>query len=215
MDNETLMTTATETAEGADASTQATQDAATAAATEGQQTAATEQTAAAPAEQQPGEQQPKPTEAPESYEFKPVEGANVAPEVLESFAGIAKKHGLPQDVAQDVLNTMAPAIAAQQQAQIAAITAEWGQQAAADQEYGGDKLQENLATAKKALDAFGTPEFTKLLNESGLGNHPEVIRVFYRAGKAISEDSKLVTGRQTSGQASDARRLYAASNMNP
>jgi hypothetical protein len=57
-----------------------------------------------------------------------------------------------------------------------------------DQEFGGEKLSENLSVAKKALDAFGTPELRKLLDDSGLGNHPEVIRMMYRAGKAISED---------------------------
>jgi hypothetical protein len=49
--------------------------------------------------------------------------------------------------------------------------------------------------AKKALDAFGTAELRSLLNESGLGNHPEVIRFMFRAGKAISEDS-MVTGNK-------------------
>jgi hypothetical protein len=55
--------------------------------------------------------------------------------------------------------------------------------------------------AKKALDAFGTTELRSLLNESGLGNHPEVIRFMFRAGKAISEDS-MVTG--TKGEAKSA-----------
>lgn len=212
MTTESLMTAAPQTTEGAAASPEATQSAATAAATDGQQTAAPEQTAAAPAQQPQTEEQPK---APENYEFKPIDGVDVAPEVLESFTGIAKELGLTQDAAQKVLDKMAPALQSRQLAQVEAIRAEWGQQSTTDQEFGGDKLQENLAVAKKALDTFGTPELAKLLNESGLGNHPEVIRVFYRAGKAISEDSKLVTGRQPSGQASDARRLYAASNMNP
>ena len=57
-----------------------------------------------------------------------------------------------------------------------------------DKEFGGEKLSENLSTAKKALDQFGTPELRSLLNESGLGNHPEFIRFMFRAGKSISED---------------------------
>ena len=54
----------------------------------------------------------------------------------------------------------------------------------------------------------------RVLEESGLGNHPEVIRVFYRAGKAISED-RFVAGQAGKTNQGDARRLYAASNMNP
>ena len=53
-----------------------------------------------------------------------------------------------------------------------------------------------------------------MLNESGLGNHPEVIRLFYRTGKAMSEDS-LIVGAASKGLSKDARNLYAASNMNP
>jgi hypothetical protein len=33
------------------------------------------------------------------------------------------------------------------------------------------------------------------LNDTGLGNHPEVLRVFVRAGKAISQDS-VIPGKE-------------------
>jgi hypothetical protein len=68
-----------------------------------------------------------------------------------------------------------------------------------DKEFGGDKLSENLGVAKKALDAFGTAELRSLLNQSGLGDHPEVIRFMYRAGKAISED-RFVGGAPAVGK---------------
>jgi hypothetical protein len=57
-----------------------------------------------------------------------------------------------------------------------------------DPEFGGEKFEENLGIAKKALDAFGSPELTEYLQLSGAGNHPEVIRAFVKVGKAISED---------------------------
>ena len=63
------------------------------------------------------------------------------------------------------------------------------------------------------LDAFATPEFRQLLEQTGMGNHPEVIRTFYRAGKAISEDG-LVSGSAPKAPR-DARSLFPASNMNP
>ena len=43
--------------------------------------------------------------------------------------------------------------------------------------------------AKKSLEAFGSDSLKSLLQETGFGNHPEIIRFMYRAGKAISEDS--------------------------
>lgn len=209
MTTETLMTEAPQTPEGAAASTQATQEGATAAPAEGQQTAAPEQTAAAPA------QQPEQPQVPESYEFTVPDGVQLLDGAKEAYAEIAKELKLTSEQAQAAFEKLAVKGQANQQAQLAKLSAEWGQQSSTDQEFGGDKLQESLAVAKKGLETFGTPELKKLLNESGLGNHPEIIRAFYRAGKAVSEDSNLVTGRQAPAQASDARRLYSASNMNP
>ncbi len=134
--------------------------------------------------------------------------------VVGAFSEVAKELNLTQDNAQKVLDKMAPVIAARQVEQLQAASAGWADAAKADKEFGGDKLAENLGVAKKAMDAFATEELRALLNESGLGNHPEVIRMFYRAGKAISEDS-FVSGQGGKSNQGDARRLYAASNMNP
>lgn len=71
---------------------------------------------------------------------------------------------------------------------LSAAKSEWIEQSKVDKEFGGDKLKENLAVANKALKAFGSPELVALFEQSGLGDHPEIIRVFYRAGKTISED---------------------------
>jgi len=90
---------------------------------------------------------------------------------------------------------MGPQLASRQESQIKAIRNQWVEASTTDKEFGGEKLTENLSVAKKALDAFGSPELRTLLNESGLGNHPEIIRILYRAGKAISED-QMVSGNK-------------------
>lgn len=131
----------------------------------------------------------KPQGAPEKYEFVAPEGKQFDAEIIGNFSDVAKELNLTQEAAQKLVETMGPKIAERQLAQVEAIRNEWAQAAQVDKEYGGDKLQENLAVAKKALDSFGTPELRSLLNESGLGNNPEVIRFMYRAGKAISEDT--------------------------
>ena len=109
---------------------------------------------------------------------------------------------------------MAPVLASRQEAHIAEARAQWAADSKADKEFGGDKLQENLAVAKKARDAFATPALVELLDQSGLGDHPEVIRFFVKAGKAISDDN-FVGGGQGSTQPATAQKLYSASNMNP
>lgn len=218
MTTETLMTEATTTTEGTTASEQATQQSATGADGGGQQQQATEGQGAqgqqAEGTKTEGGQEKKPEGAPESYEFKAPDGVSFDEGVIGAFSEVAKDLNLPQDQAQKVLDKMAPVIAARQLEQLEAARVEWADAAKADKEFGGEKLTENLGTAKKALDAFATPELRVLLDQSGLGNHPEVIRMFYRAGKAISED-RFVSGQGGKSNQGDARRLYAASNMNP
>lgn len=126
--------------------------------------------------------------APEKYEFKAPEGREYDAEVINNFSEVAKELNLSQDAAQKLLDKMAPIVEQRQIQQIEQVRTQWADASKNDKEFGGEKLQENLAVAKKALDQFGTPELRTLLNESGLGNHPDVIRFMFRAGKAISED---------------------------
>ncbi|MFJ1253419.1 protease [Cupriavidus sp. CuC1] len=207
MSTETLMTetTATTTTEGQPAS-ETTGTPATAAEQPGQQQQATEgqTTETAKPAGEGGEstsEQAKPQGAPEKYEFKAAEGQpQFDTQVIEQFSEVARELNLPQDAAQKVLDKMAPVLAARQADALEAARTQWAETAKVDKEFGGDKLNENLAVAKKALDQFGTPELRTLLNESGLGNHPEVLRVFYRAGKAISEDRFVPGGAGGKGQ---------------
>jgi len=158
---------------------------------------------AAKAGEKPGDQPPSILGAPESYDFKSeAVGKDVKFDdgVLGAFTDVAKELNLTQDAAQKVIDKVAPTIVQRQIEQVQAIQNEWAATAIADKEYGGSNLQENLSVAKKALDAFGTPALQELLNQSKLGNHPEVIRFMYRAGKAISTD-KYVGPSQGAGAA--------------
>lgn len=126
--------------------------------------------------------------APEKYEFKAPEGLDFDAELIANYSEIAKELNLSQDAAQKILDKMSPVVEQRRLQQIEQVRTEWADASRMDKEFGGEKLSENLAVAKKALDQFGTPELRTLLNTSGLGNHPDVIRFMYRAGKAISED---------------------------
>lgn len=202
MNAETLMTDAATTTDSAPAS-QPAADPATVAADVVTQPAG-QATDAAPAGEAKADD--KPQGAPESYEFNPPEGREFDADVLGVFSEAAKEANLSQESAQKVLDKIAPALAAKQERMMEAARAEWVESAKADKEFGGDKLAENVAVAKKALEAFGTPELTALLNESGLGNHPEIIRAFYRAGKAISEDG-FVAGRGSGAAPADPAKV--------
>lgn len=171
-----------------------------------------------PPENQEGEQDnPKAdaeSEVPEKYDFKPPEGMEFDEETINLYAEAAKEAGLSQEKADIILGKIAPHLAQQQIKAVEKASAEWEAASRADPEFGGDKLNENLSVAAKAIEQFATPELKTLLNESRLGNNPEVIRLFYRVGKAISEDGFVsATGAP---QNSDARALFPnTKNLNP
>lgn len=193
--SETLMTEANQPNEG---DTQQPVDATTEQSTEA--TTETEQQAESVQDQQDSDESSAESEtsesetpegAPEQYEFN----AKVAdapeeldPEVLTAFGEVAKDLDLPQEAAQKVLDKVAPVIQARQAKAVEQARADWATESQSDEEFGGENLGANLEIAKSSLNAFGTDAFKSLLSESGLGNHPEVIRFMYRAGKAISED---------------------------
>ena len=116
--------------------------------------------------------------------------------------------GLTQEAAQKLAEKrVAGKAAAEAKALDALKTARqgWVSDLRNDPEIGGDKLTENLAVAKKALQTFDKPAegqkvgaLTQLLNQTGFGDHPEVIRFFTRLGKSISEDRFVPASGSTS-----------------
>jgi hypothetical protein len=216
MTEATLMTEATNTTEGQASTTTETSTTVAPETSQTQQATQSQTTDAVKAEgaKTEGETAAAPPGAPEKYELTLPEGVTMDESGLTSFSELAKDLNLTQDAAQAMLAKMAPAMQARQADVKQAAMAEWGTQSKGDAEFGGAKLTENVALAEKALKQFGTPELSTLLKESGLGNHPEIIRAFYRAGKAISEDGSFVNGAtKGAGNESAAQRMYP--NMNP
>lgn len=209
MEPETTTTEATTTPEGAATSTTA-DTTATAAATEGQ-TATGGQTTEVTDGKTDGD---KPQGAPETYEFTAAEGQEFDPAVIAQFSEVAKELNLPQEAAQKVLDKMAPALAARQQDAIAAARADWVAQTKADTEIGGPELAQKIALANTTFEKFGTPELRALLDQSGLGDHPEMLRWAHRVGKAISEDG-FVAGRSGKESSITAKSIYSNTEMNP
>ena len=109
----------------------------------------------------------------------------------------AKENGLTQEKAQQIADLGVKMVQKQQSA-FETLKTEWATQAKTDKEIGGEAFDANLAISNKGLAQFATPEFIAFLQQTGLGNHPEMIRAFHRVGKAISED-RLVTGGAPSG----------------
>lgn len=160
-----------------------------------------------------GAQGTKATEpvVPESYDLKMPDGVELDQDAVVEFTAIAKELKLDQAAAQKLADVGAKMVQRQVEAH-AKLVESWVEQVKTDKEIGGDRLAENLGVARRALEMFGTPELRDVLNATGLGNHPEVIRAFYKVGKAISED-RFVSGAPKGGTADDpAKKLFP--NMN-
>ncbi len=137
--------------------------------------------------------------APEKYELKAPEGAEFDPAVLSVFEGAARSLNLSGSAAQQILDALAPALQTQQAAQVEAMVSGWLASTKADPEIGGAKLKASVADAAFALSKVGTPELRALLGPvsrggTGLGNHPEILRLLARVAKVTREDESLVTG---------------------
>ncbi|WP_447881594.1 peptidase [Serratia fonticola] len=143
---------------------------------------------------------------PEKYEFKAPEGVEqLDPQALAVFEPIAKELGLSQEQAQKLVDIY-PQIQQQQAEAWSKQVTDWGDQVKADKEIGGDKLTASVGQAQKALDQFGTPALREYLEQSGLGNHPELVRAFAKVGKMMSEDKIIVPNQ--GGQRTAADIMY-------
>lgn len=145
--------------------------------------------------------------------FTVPEGQSYDEHVLGAYAEAVADLKLPTDAAQQLLERIAPVMSQRAQEQRQQEAAQWEQEVRADKEIGGDKLDENLSVARKFLDSLGSPELVQLLDRTGLGSNVHVIKAFYRAGKAISEDKFVGSGNsagkgQPQGFAELARALY-------
>lgn len=146
---------------------------------------------------------------PEKYEIK-FGDKEADPEALAAFTPIAKELGLTNDQAQKLASfhneQMTTLLGQQTKVQTEAwanLQKTWVSEARADAEYGhlagGKTFDENGALIAKGLATFGTAGLNKALIDSGMGNHPEVARFFYRVGKAVSEDTIRVGNAGSSG----------------
>lgn len=150
---------------------------------------------------------------PEKYEFTMPEGVELDGKAAEEFSAIAKELKLSQADAQRIADVASKMQQQQAETHVATVKG-WAEQCKTDKEFGGDNLEQNMSVARRAIDTFGSPELKALLNTSGMGNHPEVVRFAFKAGKAISEDSFVRSGSRapTPENLPLEQRLYP--NMN-
>lgn len=150
--------------------------------------------------------------APEKYDFKLPEGYTLDEGALKTFEPILRELNLPNESAQKLVSAYAEMQKVQDQEAGKAFDEQinkWAEETKADKEIGGQAFNANHADAIKAIGKFGTPELKELLNLTGMGNHPEVVRFCMRVGKALKEDSPIqASGTAGGGEKSLEERLW-------
>lgn len=185
------------------------------------------QTSAAPASGEPGTQTPladPKAKAPESYQpfTLPAEMPAENPQVKEALAeasGVFKELGLTQEQGQRLIDLHAKhwlgGMLNQQELfeqELDRRVAQWGEQTKAHPEFGGTRLNESLASVRRAIAHLGGEKLAHALDkETGLINHPEVFAAFARAGKLFAEDRFVggsPAGAPTDSPSAMAARVY-------
>ncbi len=157
--------------------------------------------APAPAETQP--------QAPLDYtQLKWPEGTQS--DAQEAFLGAAQEMKLPPEMAQKLVDWNTQQAARQEETQEKMrqeMLQRWADKTKAVL---GPQYEENLALAVRAARTYGGEELQTLLEETGLGNHPVIVKTFYAIGRATSEDAS--TGGPSAAQTDKtfAQALYGA-----
>lgn len=163
------------------------------------------------------EEEPKVEGAPETYaEFKAPEGMELDTKLIEEFLPDFKERGLTQEQAQAEVDRAAKLAEKWSTRAVEAFTEttkEWRESIKADPEFGGEKLGQTVALAKRVVDTFGNgdTDLKEIIDQFRLGDHPGFIRLLARVGAAVSEDV-FVAGGKARAAPSITETLYPTMN---
>lgn len=142
----------------------------------------------------------KPPVVPEKYDLKLPEGSLLHASHVEKIATDAKALGLSQEQAQAQLNRESQLKADFQADLLQQHNAQadaWAAAAKADPEIGGVNHNRVVELSKRFISDHASPAFKKMLDDSRYGDHPEMLRMIWRATKNTDEDQMVNPGAQT------------------
>lgn len=143
---------------------------------------------------------------PETYELKMPDGVEMDADLLGEVTPLFREARLSPAQAQVVADAYVK-IQTDALKKHADMTAGWLKDAKADAEIGGKDYDKNLSHAHRAFQAVGNERAMQLFDTYGLGNHPDILRIFVRVGKAIGEGGTVLPG-EAGQRVSDAQALY-------
>lgn len=166
-----------------------------------------------------GEPAPAPAAVdPTSYtDFTLPEGFTPSADLMTDFRTEAAALSLDQAGAQRLVDlhikaqsALTSAIAEEQ----TALQAQWLTESNALPELSGPTRGTTVTAMGRVMDEYGTPALKEFLIQTGLGNHPELVRMVARVSLALSEPGPTTPGRAVNQTTSrkGVNALYGPSN---
>ena len=142
-------------------------------------------------EAEKGEEGDKDSESEEDkevvYDLKAPEGSNFGQDRLDKIVSFSKEQGLSKEQAQALVDRDAK-IEVEQKAELLQKSQQWVEDVKSDKEIGGERFGTSVEHAKRIISKYASDDLKKVLNDTGLGNHPELVRLFARVGKEMGSD---------------------------
>jgi hypothetical protein len=147
-------------------------------------------------EEKAGQQEQQPDMTPEAYgDFTVSEGFSVNNEVLAEFKQQAAKLNISKEDAQGLINLQMKTVQAEQ-AKWVQVTQGWADETRNDAEIGGENLGRTVELSKAALSHYDPDNVLfGILEQSGYGNHPKVLRALSRMGADLEKEHKITIGK--------------------
>ena len=164
-------------------------------------------------------------ESLKAEDIKLPEGFEYDKAIGDSFLGILNEAKIGKETAQKLFDLyqsqnvkMLEALKAADEergkkfeADLAQEKADWLKQCEADKEYGGQNWEAAQAVIDRGCKQLATPEAVKLMQSYNLNTHPEIVRMFYRAGKLVGEDNSQMSGTGGSKATDPAMAIFGES----
>lgn len=134
----------------------------------------------------PADVTPPPADA--DYKFELPEGFELADDVKQSVIDIAKEANVSPEVANKFVQKHAE-LKQQELSNAKATIESWRQETIADPEVGGQYIQQTMKNVNAALAVPHGAEVAEILKQTGLQNHPAMVKFLNQYGKMIKTDS--------------------------
>ena len=84
----------------------------------------------------------------------------------------------------------------------------WEKSVKEDKEFGGANFEGTISEVADFLRVFGDPDLTTILDQSGLGSHPSIVKALAKAGRMAKESDILAGGTGSESKVSFANSMF-------